>query len=445
MRHIDITSIPLGEKYRDKQRMLRSLAQDLTEEDIRARIPERLDHAIPGFSLGELDTEVKSGRDVSLERTFAGMLHVVAATNNLVRKVLFPDMAFAEAVAKGSYFLTLMAAKEALVGLGPEEIAGMVAAGFVDVVYFPNLIKCGETAGMGGDKGWDRNKRIKTINASTLTALVMASMGHTTMKHGSYGNTTRVGSTDVPEQFGANLYQETPEDIELLIKRTGFWFSDTHAVKTLHYLSHLLMVETVNHIVGPMTPPIGPNTVLYKMMGVNHNVHPATIARAYTILHELGVVNLGGVIVLSGVDKVPNRKTINSLKWFRRHAYLDEISQIATIVSVATGNDFIGTEVLVGGAPFGVLLSSEHIKVPNTIPDLMRANEAALTGGKLAEYLACNVSLAMAAAELDRNGFSKKWLKDHFLTAMHAIESGRAMERLDNYITATGGKRISWS
>lgn len=441
--HIKTTNIALGPKYEDKYNMLHTLAEALTEQDIYGRIPKELAANLGGFRLGTIDTIVKNGKGLSFTEAFAGMMHVVFATNNRIRHVFAPELGYDEAVAKGSYFLTLMATKEAFVGLTNEEVAGMVAAGLVDVAFFPKLESVFETSGMGADRGWG-TKGLKTINASTLTGVVLASLGHTAMKHGSYGNTTKVGSTDVPEKLGANICQTTPTEIQQLLKKVGFWFNDAHAVKTLHYLSHLLMVETVNHVVGPMTPPVSRNTKLYKMMGVNHNVHPKIIAQAYTLLHKMGFVNLGGVVVLGGVDTKPSATNLEDEGWFRQHCYLDELSPTATVVSMACGDDFLGTQMLDNGKPFGVQIREQDIQIRNEIDILLQADEQALTGGPLAEYLACNVALALFIPQLEGGSASCDDLTNNFDIALKAIEGGRAMSTLNKYITATGGERVHW-
>jgi anthranilate phosphoribosyltransferase len=440
--HTDITNIRLGKKYQGKLQMLTSLAESLTEQSIKAKIPFELLISIEKIDLGSIDMKIKEGKDLSFAESFVGMLHVVFATNNLVRTTLAPGLGYEEAIAKGVYFLTMMAAKESFVGLTAREVAGFVAAGLMDVVFFPELEYAFETAGMGADRGWG-SKELKTINASTLTAIVLASLGHISVKHGSYGNTTRIGSTDVPEKFGAQICISNPKKIAELLTETNFWFNDAHSVKTLHYLSHLLMVETINHVVGPMTPPIGKKTKLFKLMGVNHNVHPKVIAEAYAILHDAGFINLGGVVVIGGVDSIPNPTELDSADWFRRHCYLDELSPTATVVAMATGTEVLPTELLLGTDAFGVQIDEEGIKVPNKIKTLLKADEEALTGGPLAEYLACNVALALLSSQLEAGkGFEA--LGANFEQALEAITSGKAISTLDAYVRLSGGKRVNW-
>ena len=260
---MNITNITLGGKYGHKQAMLESLADSYIPS-----VPAQFQELPDRMALTKIDAIVKSGQHLSFQEAFSGMALVIAATNNVFRWEHYPDMSYEEAISKGTAFLQLLAVKESLTGLVPEEVAGLAAAGMCDLIIKPSVPEgyVVETCGMGGDSGWG-SKKVKTINASTLSAIVLASLGLTTFKHGSYGNTTAVGSTDVPVSFGACICNHSQAEIEELIRRVSFWYSDAHAVKTLHYLSHLLMVETVNHIVGPMTMPVGSKTTIYKVMG----------------------------------------------------------------------------------------------------------------------------------------------------------------------------------
>ena len=140
-----------------------------------------------------------------------------------------------------------MAQREALVGLSSEEIAGMVAASMMDINYrigFDPYVL--ETGGMGGDKGFMvGGEKKKVINASTLSAILLSSIGVPVVKHGSYANTSKVGSTEAIEALGVNIYQTSAADIKQLFDQTGFYFSDAHIAKTIHDLSHYPFIRHI--------------------------------------------------------------------------------------------------------------------------------------------------------------------------------------------------------
>ena len=444
---MNITSIVLGPKYADAQGMLASLARENYHvgEALANCDPKLIARADP-MALSGLDAAVKSGGSLTFEAAFSGMLLVLAATNNPIREALFPETSFPEAVAKGVGFLQLMAVKEALRNLTPEEVAGMVAAGTLDLVFRPHIPQVTETCGMGGDRGWG-TRDVKTISASTLGALVLASLDIPTFKHGSYGNTTQVGSTDVPINFGANIYQHTAAEILGLFEETGFWYSDAHSVKTLHHLSHLLMVETVNHIIGPMTVPIAKKTRLFKTMGVNDKIPPWTAAEAYTILHQRGFINLGGAAIICGLDTVPLPDDYPLTSGYvARHTFLDEVSPLATVVSLAVEDRFLGTFVISDRDFEALSLRENSLKVPNTIPDLMRADELALRGRDsiLAQYLARNAALGLLISEGIDEKAPFEGLPGCYQRCLEAIKSGAAFQTLVNYVGASGGTLRSW-
>jgi anthranilate phosphoribosyltransferase len=441
-----INSITLGEKYSDKEDTLNSLAKKYDVKKALKRVPADILKAALDVSISQIDNRIRLNNSLSIEESLSGMLRVVAATNNEVRKALYPlDENPKISEMKGAFFLTRMAAKEQYIGLTPEELAGITMGGMVDLVYCPEVPELTETSGMGADRGWDA-KKIKTINASTLSALLMTSLGYPSIKHGSYGNTTKVGSTDVPEQFGARINQKTEQEILKLLKQTGFWFNDAHAIKTIHYISHLLMVETINHIVGPMTPPIAASTKMYKIMGVNHYVHPETVAKAYTLLHKLGVINLGGAVILSGVRKMPGKgKLSQNREWFGENAYLDEASTNFTMVSCAKESEFLGTTVIDTKKDLGIYICEEEIKVPNQIDSLMKANQASLEGkDPYASYLALNGAYTIATHKLGEKDI-RNILIEEYQTALNDLRSGNTFQTLIRYVRESGGAFHSWN
>lgn len=439
-----INAFSLNGHYAPKKEMLNALARFFDPEERLRLIPSEMLKEALEVQLSDLDTKLRHGNHLGIVEALGGMLRVIAGTNNILGRLLFPNDNASTNQVRGTFFLTRMAAKEQYIGLTAEEIAGMVLATMLDLVYCPSIKSVAETSGMGADRGWN-SKKVKTINASTLTAILLAAMGIRSMKHGSYGNTTKVGSTDVPEQFGANIIQRTPQEVENIINECGFWFNDAHSVKTVHDLSHLLRVETVNHVIGPMTPPVLQSTVLYKMMGVNHYVHPETVAKAYALLHKLEAVNLGGAVIVAGLKASPrNDKEARSFAWYRENCFLDEVSPETTIVSMVRGSELLFTEVLCVHDLIPHHITLEDIKVPNEIRPLMRANYQALGGrGIYAEYLALNVAFAMLATS-DTSNNPIAHLGKYFNTAYETLQEGKGVDTLRRYVTVSKGTFIPW-
>src|SRR3989344_9017791 len=296
---------------------------------------------------------------LTFEEAFLGMTFVVSATNKGIFKELQPAFQKAhgllglkqeQLIGPAQTFLTAMAQRETVKTLSAEEISGMVAGAMMDIVirfdFNPHVL---ETGGMGGDRGFLVNgEKKKVINASTLSAIVLSSMGIPVVKHGSYGNTSAVGSTEAAEALGINIYQKSIEEIRQLHEATNFYFSDAHVVKTIHDLSHspFMRHETINHIIGPMTPPIGKDVVLNKIIGVNEGVHPALIAKAYAILHERRYQTVGNVIAVSGLSEdyqSSSDVSIHDQMGMRPYMMLDEVSPYKTLLGVVQNGEYKGT------------------------------------------------------------------------------------------------------
>ena len=98
-------------------------------------------------------------------------------------------------------FLTLLSAK----GENSDEIAGGV---FVlrDKSKRVNISDCIDTCGTGGDG-------MNTLNISTASALLLASMGIKVAKHGNKAVSSKCGSGDVLEALNIKINLE-PSDIE---------------------------------------------------------------------------------------------------------------------------------------------------------------------------------------------------------------------------------------
>lgn len=450
----DISRILLTGIKKEKQEA-RELLGRAYDARVRSNELAHMIEALSSTTLGSLDRKVKHGQSLTLEEAFIGTCTVLAATNQRFYAAHLSAFTAAyghfspeKALALASAFLNLMAAKESFSALTSDEIAGMAAAASLDTVVtlaFPRII---ETCGMGGDRGQQGvGQGLKTINASTLSSLVLAGLDLPVLKHGSYGNTSLVGSTEAIEQFGACTNMFSEEAIYDIVKRSGYCFLDAHLSKTLHDLSHLLMMETVNHVIGPMSPPISRTTQVNKVMGVNEKVHPETVAQAYTLLHARGIQNVGGVVVVAGLSERNSIETPLDYTGVRQLTFLDEISPYESVVSLSYGKTHRGT-FLLHPEEFGVSLDPDRIFLPNDSAVVRAANLAALSGtdSALADYLAMNAALgyfAYSYAQYDDavlgNSLNPAYLSESYDLCRAAISDGKASRALARYVEASGG------
>jgi len=453
-RSLVVSRINLTGHKREKQEARERVAkhgQPMTQKLMRY---QRMLAEIPRHPLSQIDRKVKHMGSLTFEEAFCGMCYAVAASNAqffeatlpLFREAAGAEFDQAQALACGTAFLQLMAAKESFLSLTPEEVAGLVAATMMDLVVEFSIGPVLETSGMGGDKGFEiEGKVFKTLNASTLSALVLASMGVPVMKHGSYGNTSAVGSTETIEKLGAQTDYSSVEMLRNIWESSGFCFTDAHWCKTVHDLSHLLRMETINHVVGPMTPPLDPTDALFKVMGVNEKVNPRVIAEAYTILHNRGWQKVAGVAVVAGMDQTGLTVDIRDEHAVKEAVVLDELSPYASVVAFAYAGKYLGTFKLTP-EDFGISIDPTKVLVGNHADLIHEANLAALQGKNpdLASYLAMNAALGMfvhtylgQVGAMTLTGPNKDLLRWCYDLCRQAITTGRPWIKLTNYISVT--------
>ena len=108
-------------------------------------------------------------------------------------------------------FLTLLSSK----GEVSDEIAGGVYV-LRNKSKRVNVQDCVDTCGTGGDG-------MNTLNISTASALLLASMGVKVAKHGNKAVSSKCGSGDVLEALNIKINLE-PKDIEDQINKNNFGF-----------------------------------------------------------------------------------------------------------------------------------------------------------------------------------------------------------------------------
>ena len=143
-------------------------------------------------------------------------------------------------------FLTLLSSK----GESSNEIAG-------GVYVLRNKSKrvivqnCIDTCGTGGDG-------MNTLNISTASALLLASMGVKVAKHGNKAVSSKCGSGDVLEALNVKINLE-PKDIETQINTNnfGFMFAPNYhsAMKFVGPTRKKIGKRTIFNMIGPLSNP----------------------------------------------------------------------------------------------------------------------------------------------------------------------------------------------
>ena len=143
-------------------------------------------------------------------------------------------------------FLTLLSEK----GEVSDEIAGGV---FVlrEKSKRVNVSDCIDTCGTGGDG-------MNTLNISTASALLLASMGTKVAKHGNKAVSSKCGSGDVLEALKIKIDLE-PQDIEKEINTNnfGFMFAPNYhsAMRFVGPVRKKIGKRTIFNMIGPLSNP----------------------------------------------------------------------------------------------------------------------------------------------------------------------------------------------
>ena len=143
-------------------------------------------------------------------------------------------------------FLTLLSSK----GEVSEEIAGGVHV-LRNKSKRVNVKNCVDTCGTGGD---GKN----TLNISTASALLLASMGVKVAKHGNKAVSSKCGSGDVLEALNIKINLE-PDLIEEQINKNnfGFMFAPNYhrAMKYVGPTRKKIGKRTIFNMIGPLSSP----------------------------------------------------------------------------------------------------------------------------------------------------------------------------------------------
>ncbi len=143
-------------------------------------------------------------------------------------------------------FLTLLSEK----GEVSDEIAGGVYV-LREKSKRVNVSECIDTCGTGGDG-------MNTLNISTASALLLASMGTKVAKHGNKAVSSKCGSGDVLEALNIKIDLE-PNDIEKQINDNnfGFMFAPNYhsAMKYVGPVRKKIGKRTIFNMIGPLSNP----------------------------------------------------------------------------------------------------------------------------------------------------------------------------------------------
>ncbi|MGW6015555.1 anthranilate phosphoribosyltransferase [Streptomyces sp. NPDC055210] len=286
-----------------------------------------------------------------------------------------------------------------------DEISGMVRTMYAhaNVIDVP-----GDTVdivGTGGDGA-------KTVNISTMSAVVIAGTGAKVVKHGNRAASSASGASDVLEKLGVNL-ELTPRRVAEVAEEAGITFC--FAVKFHPALRHVaaargqLGIRTTFNFLGPLTNPA---RVKAQAVGVAHAPMAPIVA---------------GVLAERG----------NSSLVFRGDDGLDELTTTATsrVWIVRDGKvreeAFDPRDVGIELVPVEALRGADASYNADVARRLLGGERGPVRDAVLLNSAAALVALAPgpgSLAEQIRGGMAR---------AAEAIDSGAALRTLERWVTAT--------
>lgn len=443
---------------------------------LEAKIIEHGKDLEPFCNLGfhSLDALVKSPEPLTYEQCFSLGAYVCLTSNSALYDALLSrtrgysygllekDTLRLQAVS----LLQSMSTREGIIGLRPQEIAGLVAATLeLDTVVrikTPSGLPTFAFGGMGGDRGLKIDgEQSKLFSVSTLAALALADFAPV-HKHHSYPNTSKVAGQSAIESLGARSDFVESIRMENALGMSGVLMTSCHSVRTLHTISHALRGETINHVIGPVAIPHNEANEVNALIGVNHNVHPATIIESLKILQSKGIQKYGNSVAFCGVEapigEVPH-DMVNPSNYYtnRRLKSLVAIDEVppppyTTMASFLVNGKNAGT-FLIAPTDFmeaeeAKILENDNLLIPNTTDEILTANENVIKGRDYVKsrYVAMTVALALFAKDyaslpeaLDKNTkrLNAAYLKKCYKLACNAMSNGNLEKRVRLYVEST--------
>ena len=286
-------------------------------------------------------------------------------------------------------FLTFLSAK----GEVSDELAGGVYV-LREKSKRVNVKDCVDTCGTGGD---GKN----TLNISTASALLLASMGIKVAKHGNKAVSSKCGSGDVLEALNIKINLE-PNDIENQINKNnfGFMFAPNYhsAMKYVGPTRKKIGKRTIFNMIGPLSSPA---LVERQVVGVfdkkllkifanglkNLNIKFAWIVNSEDGLDEISPYAKTNIIQLkngqlSEFSIDPSELNINAEK-FENLLGDDSKFNANKIIEIFTGKDNDFSKAVCLNTAAGLIVSERY----NIFNDAYKITREHILSGKAFKHL----------------------------------------------------------
>ena len=258
-----------------------------------------------------------------------------------------------------------------------------------------------DIVGTGGDCA-------NTFNVSTAASFVAAAGGARIAKHGNRSVSSKSGSADLLEAAGARL-DLGPEAVRASVEQLGigFMFAPMHhgAMKHAAPVRRELGLRTLFNLLGPLTNPA---QAPHQVLGVFDRRWLESLAR---VLGELGSKHVLVVHALDGLDELS----------IAAPSQVAELKDGEVRVYSIAPEDFGLTRASID--PMRVSSPAESLAIVQRV----LGGEA----GAASDFVALNAGAALYAADRATS------LADGVAAARQILQSGRALERMQQYVALT--------
>ncbi|MFD8982215.1 anthranilate phosphoribosyltransferase [Streptomyces sp. NPDC059564] len=302
-------------------------------------------------------------------------------------------------------FLVALRGKGETVG----ELEGLVRAMLDHAVPLDVPGATVDVVGTGGDGA-------RTVNISTMSAIVAAGAGARVVKHGNRASSSASGSADVLEALGVTLRLE-PARVAALVEEAGITFCfapDFHpSMRFAAPVRRQLGIPTVFNALGPLTNPARPT------------------AQAVGVADARLLPLIAGVLARRG----------GSALVFRGDDGLDELSvtTTSTVLSVEGGRvreeSFDPRDIGIAFAPVDALRGADAAHNAMVARRLFAGGER----GAVRDAVLLSAGAALAAAEPARGRTVTERLRETVAVAARSLDSGAAQAVLERWVRAAAG------
>lgn len=260
-----------------------------------------------------------------------------------------------------------------------------------------------DTCGTGGDHS-------NTFNISTTATFVIAAAGVRIAKHGNRAASSLCGSADLLEAFGVQV-ELTPAQVEESVRRVGvgFMFAPAFhpAMRFVGPARKEMGIRTIFNILGPLANPAGTR---HQLIGVGH---PGIAGKMAEVLSILGSSHAVLVHSEEGLDEIGIQGASYITEWDERNQQISTYSVVPEDFGLERG----AKDELVGGS------AADNVRITRSILNgELGARRSIVLMNAGAGIYAANASASFA---------------DGVAMASHAIDSGRAMEKLQQLVAVT--------